>query len=323
MSLSRNPRAGDGTEDRHPVVTDAVGPVYFIDKQIDLSECNNANDIALSWVSDVVNMFNEVDLGNNTMGRLRIANDLVMKDPPTGRASKRVYYRLNNDIAAAEFRFVVSEGGPFQVVPRGIEGQRQVFYIWGKSGSGKSTWAANYAQTYLENNAGGTVYLISIKPMDPVFDVIPGLKRITLDDSFVLKYTNETSDQILQGFRNSLVIFDDFSWIDDKSILKLLTLIKGLVLEVGRSFNIDVISISHKAKAGSKTLIEFTEADYFVCFPKSTNLGEIAGVFKTYLSFSKDQTAQALDDLGKNARWMCVLRPNIIITPTYIKIIPR
>ena len=81
---------------------------------------------------------------------------------------------------------------------------RDVIYICGGPGSGKSYWIKNYLENYfLSAYRNYPIYLISSKDEDTQLDKIKRVKRLTIDETYISNPIDYKS------FEESLVIMDD------------------------------------------------------------------------------------------------------------------
>jgi hypothetical protein len=140
---------------------------------------------------------------------------------------------------------------------------REALYIAGPAGSGKSYFAAAYANKYVKLT-GNCVYLFSTKDEDKVLDEIPNLKRVPINEQWA---ELEVDYNI---FANSLCIFDDVDSLANKK--KIATAVWGLrdtLLQNARSNNTYVISTIHNAFGNRPTITSLQEAHLVVFFPNN------------------------------------------------------
>lgn len=263
----------------------------------------------------------ELHLQIATNKLLLVEADLMAKDRPTGRLEKRVFDHSMKMIEFSESKYYkVLDGMKIEVIPRHIEAQQDRLYVSGPSGSGKSRFSSIYARNYLLQFPGNRVFIFSRKEFDPILDgVVPGLIRVALNRELVGTVTRPGTD-VLNEYSNSLLLFDDFDGVEDVTIRTAVQHFKNSMLNLGRQYGISIISITHKLLSGVKSREEMIEATHFVVFPQS-NIGEVKKLFKSYCGFEKEHIEKILDEEGKAQRWMCIVRPNIIITEGYIKVI--
>jgi len=312
--IAGNRRINDGI----PIARDGNIMIYYVDDPIDIlkeQHPEDAEDLVLNLVDDVADKLGISNI--STKNLIDIDNDIIANEIPTNRYGKRIVAKVKDELGAMEAKFYRAKN-TLSVVPPQIEGQTSRIYIFGQSGSGKSTWASKYALEYLAVNPGNRVFIMSRKEYDPAFDpVIPDLIRVKLDRNFVKE--NRKKDP-LDFYSDSLVIFDDFSKIPDTTIVKAVDQLKNSLLELGRQYNTNIISIQHKGLGGLKSAAELSECTSLVCFPRQ-NPRESMNVYKKYLLFGNEAMKRIFDDDGMRERWMYILKPNIIVTENYIKII--
>lgn len=176
------------------------------------------------------------------------------------------------------------------------ECEREVFYIAGMSGSGKSVFASKLINNYKKLFPKNAVLLFSNKPEDPALDK-EKIFRVGLDDDLLI-------DQFdLEDLQNKLIVFDDVEANKNKNIQAELDRLRDLVLQQGRSYHISFIYISHLLNDGSKTRTIINEAHKIVVFPKYTTFHSLSYCLERYLGFGK-QDIQKLKQL--NSRYACI-----------------
>ena len=97
----------------------------------------------------------------------------------------------------------------FQPIPN-PDTERQILYITGSSGSGKSYFTRKYCNEFAKLFPRRNIYLFSSIADDDSIDAIKGLNRIKLTPAFL------EENWEIEDFRDSLVIFDDTDCITDK-----------------------------------------------------------------------------------------------------------
>lgn len=193
----------------------------------------------------------------------------------------------------------------FQIVPN-TEKERQVGYITGQSGSGKTTFVINYCKEYKKLFPENPIYLFSaIKHEgddDPYNAINPDRLRISQE--------LETLDA--KDFDNCLVIFDDMDCFKDKKLMKIVEKLRDEMLETGRHNKTYVLITYHLPTNGHDTRRMINEASFVVYFPKVSN-GKIKNLLENYLGMESNQRKKIKK---MRTRWACVMRttPNIVIT---------
>jgi hypothetical protein len=148
----------------------------------------------------------------------------------------------------------------FQIIPN-PETERQIFYITGRSGSGKSYFTLNYCIEYKKMYPKRNVYLFSALSEDKTLDKFKELKRIKLTEEFC----NE--DFTSQDFKDSLDLFDDTDVISDKKIRNKVNALMDNILQIGRHYNTSCVLCTHSACNGMHTKIVLSEAHSITLFP--------------------------------------------------------
>jgi hypothetical protein len=153
----------------------------------------------------------------------------------------------------------IPDDGKFQQIPD-PETERQIIYVFGPSGSGKSYYSKQYIKQWRKLKKKSDVYLFSSLEDDESLDDIKP-KRITIDNKLV-------SDPIdTEMFKDSMVIFDDIDVIKDKKIKEAVYDILNGILEIGRHFNIDCILTNHLPSNGKDTRRILNECHSITYFP--------------------------------------------------------
>jgi len=94
---------------------------------------------------------------------------------------------------------------------------RQILYVSGASGSGKSYYAASYIREYVKMFPKNDVFVVSSVDKDKQLDSIKNVKRIKLDEKFY-----ETPFTI-EDFKDSLMVYDDTKMISNNMIKEKIT----------------------------------------------------------------------------------------------------
>jgi hypothetical protein len=190
--------------------------------------------------------------------------------------------------------------------------ERELIYIFGPSGSGKSCLTRKYASLYKKYKKGNDIFLLSHVKNDPAFEGLK-YKHIPIDASLL----NEVD---LETFENSLIIFDDCDTPKDKNLQKMVDSLKDDIAQRGRHHNISAVFTTHMACNFLRTRILLSECDKFIIFPGSggkkqqeymvCNYGGMhKGFFNTLPSF--------------RSRWMMfnVRYPNYVVYDSGVEIL--
>jgi len=179
--------------------------------------------------------------------------------------------------------------------------ERQILYITGASGSGKSYYTYLYCEQYKKLFPKNPIYLISSINDDSSIDKIKGLKRFDLNPKFIETHIG------VEDFKNSMVIFDDTDCITNKILRTKINGLLGLILETGRHFNTSCIYTSHVPSAGLDTKKILNESHSITLFPNALGGRALKNLLENYLGFDKDQRKKIRQI---KSRW-------ITITKTY------
>jgi DNA replication protein DnaC len=186
---------------------------------------------------------------------------------------------------------------------------REILYVTGPSGSGKSHFASKYVEKFCEIFPDSKILLFSRKDSDKVFDDIKQIKRIKIDKELV-----DAKINILTSCKeNTLLIFDDIDSLPKEYWECIAAMIYDLC-EVGRSYKIYGIITSHLVNSNNKKFsrIILNEAHYVVFFPK-TNIKGNKYFLENYCGLEKNAIKELLN---KNTRAITIHRnyPNFYIS---------
>lgn len=174
---------------------------------------------------------------------------------------------------------------------------RDIVYIYGSSGSGKSSVCRAYVDEYRKEFPNNKVYLFSLKPSD-----------VTLEDKGLIRIPNTLS--VLQGIdvdtlENSLTIFDDCDGFDTKATPETREIyrIQDNIAQIARDRRVSCIITTHLACKGDRTKIILTEATKFIVFPKFVPRRNFRYLMKEYANLDPVMINKALK---LESRWVCV-----------------
>jgi hypothetical protein len=209
---------------------------------------------------------------------------------------------------------ITKSNNSFKVIP--TEGSRDVVYLVGRSGSGKSYQIKQYVIEYHKIYPKNDIFLISPKNDDETFDdVKKWIIKLRLDEQFI------ETEISLDDCKNSLFIFDDIEAIMNKHIRKKVFDLLNLFMTAGRSYNISVCVVSHNPTNHSETKLMLLENTHCVFFPNYLSDHNLNYLSKQYLGLNKDHINKILKS---NSRWVCVLNnPRVVITDKKVWAIKR
>jgi Cdc6-like AAA superfamily ATPase len=200
----------------------------------------------------------------------------------------------------------------FQQIPD-IETERQIGFITGASGSGKSTYIKKYVMQYKKAFKKNPIYLFSALKEDESLDEVKP-SRIKIDDDLVSNPID------IEEFKNSMVIFDDIDVIRDKKQREAVYDILNQVLEVGRHHNISCWVANHLPTAGKDTRRILNEAHFIVYFPHSGSARQLNYLLQDYIGLDKKDIKKLKNS---KSRWATIFKnyPMIAMTEKDIFII--
>jgi energy-coupling factor transporter ATP-binding protein EcfA2 len=207
------------------------------------------------------------------------------------------------------FTFWKFENGVnLQQVPN-TSSEREILYITGASGSGKSTYTRLYCEQYKKKFPKNSIILFSSLPEDESLDSVQP-KRFTIDDRLIDEPI--TTDN-LGVFQDTCVIFDDIDVLTNKKHRQAVMDIANGVLEIGRHFNITAIFTNHLPTNKGDTRRVLNESHSVVYFPHSGSMRGTRYLLEQYVGLDKDMISKIK---RMPTRWCCVFKnyPQAVMT---------
>jgi len=195
-----------------------------------------------------------------------------------------------------------------QQVPN-TESEREVLYITGASGSGKSTYTRLYCEQYKKKFPKNPIILFSSLPEDESLDSI-NPRRFKIDDRLIEEPI--TTDNI-GIFQDSCIIFDDIDVLTNKKHRQAVLDIANCVLEIGRHFKITAIFTNHLPTNKGDTRRVLNESHAVVYFPHSGSMRGTRYLLEQYVGLDKDMISKIKK---MPTRWCCVFKnyPQAVMT---------
>jgi len=194
----------------------------------------------------------------------------------------------------------------FQPIPYSKEHQIERNYISGMSGSGKSTYLANWLSQYLKQpgNSDKTIYIISSVDYDPVIDdrFEKNIFRIPIDDDLVQNPLQEDE------FDEGVIVFDDTSKIKNiKQRNAIFNLLESLC-ETARHYKLQLLITSHMISNYSRTRTILNESTSVTLFPKHAGgLHYVKDFLSKRCGLNKEQVKHFIN-MGKVSRWVTIYK---------------
>lgn len=211
-----------------------------------------------------------------------------------GALGKQIYERILADDAKST-KIELNDTSSFSILPSPDPQKREVFYIAGASGSGKSHIAKGIAELYKQLHPNREVYLISKLQEDSTLDSMkPPPKRINIQ-TLIDDYPD------LDEFKDCCIIFDDYDTFVGPAEKVVQKLIDDLAT-MGRHTNTTMLCLSHYLTNYKKTRLLLNEATHLIVYPMATSFHALGYLLKTHLGMSKEDCRE----LKKLGRWVCL-----------------
>lgn len=200
------------------------------------------------------------------------------------------------------------EGEFFALEPTNLEQGRDVIMVGGKSGSGKSHTARNFAQRYHILWPKRPVFLISFLKQDDTLDALKFLQRIDPKNDF------KDGAPPLENFSESLTIFDDIEGFqrDDPDVHDLLQQTIDMIATTGRHNQASLLVASHLLTDYKRTRLFLGEAQKFVLFPNGCSMKQMTNLLGLYGGCDTEELRRIR---RLPSRWvaLCTTFPSLVI----------
>jgi len=217
--------------------------------------------------------------------------------------TKKFYFKCQNEYDKLKDKEIILNDGVLYPT-FDITAEREVFYIAGMAGSGKSTYISYLMKSYNILYPDRDIILFSNKTIEPAFDNIK-YTRINMNSEL---YENPLT---LGELSNKLIIFDDYEYGTDLRVVKALFATANLILFQGRSSNIHMIYVAHLANNYKETRGILAEMTSITVFPQMTTPYSLKYLFTKYFGFDKE----AVNKIFKlPSRWVTIYKSPFIIT---------
>lgn len=199
------------------------------------------------------------------------------------------------------------DGETFQHVPN-TTADREILYVVGQSGSGKSYYTAQYCLQYKAIYPKRPIYMFSSLTDDNgSMDLVKGLKRFKLNDEFI-----NDDDITMEELKDSLCIFDDVDSLP-KGVKGKIWGIMNSILQTGRHFKISACITFHVATSGLDTRMILNECHSITFFPATMGGAKLKYLLDAYLGLDKKE----INKIKKlKSRWITVFKsyPKVIMS---------
>lgn len=186
------------------------------------------------------------------------------------------------------------------------DNKREVLYIAGPQGSGKSHYASEYLKEFKKIFPKKKIYMFSGIDNDENFKGINGIKKMDMDDEEMLDDPIDVKKELV----NSLVIFDDIDRSNNPEITNYLHELRNDILKNGRDQSgkdkdIYCLSTNHQVTDGPRTRDLLNESTSITIFPQSGSRFGIERVLKHYLGMGKKEVDQVMNI---PSRWVTIYK---------------
>lgn len=187
------------------------------------------------------------------------------------------------------------------------EAARQVLYICGASGSGKSYFMKLFVMNYHKVYPKRQIFLFSALGSDETLDKVKTIKRVNINEDF-MEEVFEISD-----FKDSLILFDDCDTISDKVKKQKVMQIFNMIAELGRHEHVSTAWLSHTANAGQETKKILNESTSVTFFPQTLGSRSLKYLLETSFGMDKKQI-QKIRNLDSRAVTVIKSYPQIVMS---------
>jgi hypothetical protein len=226
---------------------------------------------------------------------------------------KNLYSKIKDD-DKKDTSIEIPDDCNFNLIPSTDPNTRQIYYIAGASGSGKSYVARGLAEMYKKIFPEREIYLISKLNEDSTLDnmTIGKPKRINIQ-SLVDDYPP------IEDFKDCMIIFDDYDTFEGKTGKVVQQLIDDLAIQ-GRHTNTTMLCLTHYITNYKKTRLMLNEASHFIVYPQATSFSALKYLLGTHIGLTQDEIHN-LKKLG--SRWVCISKnyPQYLISQHFAKIL--
>lgn len=200
----------------------------------------------------------------------------------------------------------LSDGRMFRILPTAKEGKRDVLYLAGPPGQGKTYLSCQFLRLYERMWPTRKCFVFTGDERDPTI-LAQNLQRteiisVDLKDKdgipFFLKkqWTHES-------FYNCVVMFDDVDGMVNKQVVNALRDLMDKCLKMGRHTGTSVIITNHMLTEYQKTRQWIQQANWVVFFPLSAIGRNIEYFIRDYLGIKNVESQEQLMRMG---RWVAV-----------------
>lgn len=162
--------------------------------------------------------------------------------------------------------------------------ERDVIYVAGMSGSGKSYYIKEYVLQYIKQYPKRPIFLFSYLSEDETLDKVKKIQRVDINNADFMNTKVSSSD-----FKNSLVIFDDIDCIANKKLKeKVMNLLQQL-LQIARHDFTTVAFACHEIRNGHETKSVLNECHSITMFPATMGTKKLRDFLEDFFGMDKTE----------------------------------
>jgi hypothetical protein len=240
---------------------------------------------------------------------------IVKGDKKCKDYNKLVY--VNTSTTKGDIKIEIPYECNYEILPNTDENKRDVFYVAGASGSGKSYIATQIARNYNKLYPDRDIYIVSKLDDDSTINN-SGINIIRLN----WKKLIDNFD--INVFYNCMMIFDDCDTIEGKEGKILKNVIDDIAI-MGRKHsegqgNISLLFLTHYLTNYKATRLILNEATHLILYPQNTSYHPLYYLLKNYVGLDEAESRK-LKKLG--SRWVCIHKnyPQYLISQYEVKLL--
>ena len=194
--------------------------------------------------------------------------------------------------------------------------QTQRVYISGGTGTGKTTFLAQYIVNFNKKYPKAKILFFSSKTKDDIIDKLKFIERVKVDEDIVENHF--TLEEMTSGSKKPLLCcFDDIEDFQTKKINKEIERLLNEVLRNGRSFGIYCIYTHHQPNDYKATRNLIFEASHCVIYPKRCAKNTYDYFLEKKLNINK-KNRDLINNLKSN--FVCIKKdiPQAVIADKYL-----
>lgn len=205
----------------------------------------------------------------------------------------------------------IKTDGEIQIIPSKLS---RIFYITGKSGAGKSTFAGKYVKEYSKLEPEGEIFYLSRKDFykDPAYNKL-GFDPIIIDpETFGEDDVNIDITEDLNENKTTMFLFDDISTFEKGKLKKIEHLINEIG-ELGRANNAMLTLTNHLIIPNNKEFARILMNEMqMLTFPTRGNISQVKYVLEKYFGLNNKQIYKILET---NSRFITIYNgyPTLVI----------